>query len=473
MASIAAPTTRPNLVLAICCMSVLLVAMDVTIVNVALPTIRENLHAEVADLQWVVDAYILVVGSLMLFAGSMSDRFGRRRTFQLGLILFTLGSLLCSLAPTIQALIAFRALQGIGASMLNPVALSIVTNTFADPQSRARAIGAWGAVFGAALGIGPLLGGVLTQTVGWRFIFLVNVPIGIVAVVLAALYVPESKAEHPRAFDVAGQALIAVALAALTYALIEGQRLGWSSAPIVGLFALSGAAAAGLLVFEPRQREPVVDLRFFRSVPFSAANLAALLAFGSFSALLFLNALYLQQERGFSPFQTGLCTLPIALMAFFCGPASGQLVARFGTRPSLIIAGTGMLLSAIALTHLSNTTPAGLLLVIYLVFGIGFGTVNPAISTVAVSGMPRSQAGVAAAVASTSRQIGITLGVAIAGTIVGASVAGGHEFANATHPIWWTIAGCGAAIIVLGWLTNTSWAQSTSRTVAAASAAGA
>ena len=190
--------THPNLILAICCMSLLIVGMDVTIVNVALPAIQADLHARLAGLQWILDAYTLVVASFLMLAGSISDRFGRRKVFQIGLGVFTLGSLLCSQAKTIEQLIWFRALQGFGASMLNPVALSLIANAFPDPKARARAVGIWGAVAGLSLGIGPVIGGALTQTIGWRSIFWINVPIGIIAALLAARFVPESKAARAR-----------------------------------------------------------------------------------------------------------------------------------------------------------------------------------------------------------------------------------------------------------------------------------
>src|ERR1700731_4178486 len=198
---------HPNLILAICCMSVLIFSMDATIVNVALPAIQKDLHARVAGLQWILDAYTLVVASFLMLAGSMSDRFGRRRVFQIGLAVFTIGSLLCSRAGTIEQLIGFRALQGFGASMLNPVALSIIANAFPEPKARARAVGIWGAVAGISLGIGPLIGGALTETMGWRSIFWINVPVGIAAALLAAFFVPEPKAERARGVDPVGQML--------------------------------------------------------------------------------------------------------------------------------------------------------------------------------------------------------------------------------------------------------------------------
>jgi EmrB/QacA subfamily drug resistance transporter len=459
-------SNHPNLILGICCMSLLIVGMDVTIVNVALPAIQHDLHATLSGLQWILDAYTLVLASLLMLSGSMSDRFGRRRVFQIGLVLFTGGSLLCSMARSIGELVAFRALQGLGASMLNPVALSIIANAFPEPKARAHAVGIWGAVAGVSLAIGPLIGGALTQAVGWRSIFWINLPIGLAAVALAARFVPESKAPRARAFDPVGQLLVFVGLASLTSAVIEGPQAGWTSWLILGSFATSGVALTIFLLYEPRRKDPLVDLRFFRSIPFSSATLLALCAFASFAGFLFLNALYLQQARGFSAFHTGLCTLPLAVMMMVCAPLSGRLVGGHGTRPSLLAAGAGFLLSTLMLTRLSTGTPLALLLLAYALFGLALGMVNPAITNSAVAGMPLSQAGVAAAIASTGRQVGAALGVAVAGTVVAASHAKGLDFTQATHPIWWIMTGCGAVVLLLGWASNTSWAQASTGRVA-------
>lgn len=463
---------RPNLVLGICCMSLLLVGMDVTIVNVALPAIQHDLQASLSGLQWIIDAYTLVVASLLMLSGSMSDRFGRRRVFQIGLVLFLSGSLLCSLAHTIGQLVAYRALQGLGASMLNPVALSIIANVFTEPKARAQAVGVWGAVGGVALGLGPLLGGALTQAIGWRSIFWINMPIGITAFLLAAAYVPESKAAKARRFDPVGQLLVFVGLTTLTYAVIEGPRAGWNSLIILSLFAAAVAALASFLFYEPRRREPLLNLRFFRSVPFSSATLLGVAAFSSFSAFLFLNALYLQQVRGFSAFHTGLCTLPLALAMMAGAPWSGRLVGRYGTRPSLYAAGLGFLASTLMMTQLTSDTPLALLLVAYVFFGLGLGMVNPAITNNAVAGMPLAQAGVAAAIASTGRQVGAALGVAIAGTVVSTSRAQGTSFTLATHPIWWIMTVCGGAVLFLGWASTTTWARQSAANAAAELSAG-
>jgi EmrB/QacA subfamily drug resistance transporter len=412
---------HPNLILAICCMSLLIVGMDVTIVNVALPSIQRDLHATLSGLQWIVDAYTLVVATLLMLSGSMSDRFGRRRVFQIGLTLFTLGSLLCSVAHTIGQLVGFRALQGLGASMLNPVALSIIANAFPDPKARAHAVGIWGAVAGLSLAVGPLVGGALTQSVGWRSIFWINLPIGIAAILLAARFVPESKAPRARAFDPIGQLLVFLTLASLTTGVIEGPHTGWTSPVILGLFATFAVSFVAFISYEPRRKDPLLDLRFFRSVPFSSATVLAICAFASFAGFLFLNALYLQQARGYSAFHTGLCTLPLAVMMMLSAPYSGRLVGRHGTLPSLLVAGAGFLLSTLILTRLTIGTPLALLLVAYSLFGLALGMINPAITNNAVAGMPLAQAGVAAAIASTGRQVGAALGVAVAGTVVATS----------------------------------------------------
>jgi EmrB/QacA subfamily drug resistance transporter len=452
-------TTNPNLVLAICCLSVLIVGMDVTVMNVALPTIQKELHARLAGLQWILDAYTLVVASFLMLAGSVSDRFGRRRVFQIGLGVFTVGSLLCSGASTIEQLIGFRALQGFGASMLNPVALSLIANAFPEAKARARAVGIWGAVAGVSLGVGPLIGGALTETIGWRSIFWINVPIGIAAALLTARFVPESKALRARAFDPVGQALVLTGLATLTFAVIEGPHQGWGSGLILGLFVIAALALFAFVLYEPRRLDPLLDLRFFESVPFSSATVLALSAFSCFSGFLFLNALYLEQVRGFSAFHTGLFTLPLAIAMIVCAPWSGRLVGSFGTRPSLVAAGIAFLVSTLMLTGLTQQTSPGWLLAAYALFGVGLGMVNPAITDSAVAGMPLSQAGVAAAIASTSRQVGAAIGVAVSGTVVAVSNAHGTDFTTATHAIWWLMTACGAAVFILGFAANTNWAR--------------
>jgi EmrB/QacA subfamily drug resistance transporter len=458
-------------ILGICCMSLLIVAMDNTIVNVALPSIRRDLHASLPGLQWTIDAYTIVLASLLLLAGSTADRLGRRRTFQVGLALFVSGSALCSLAPTLGWLIAARMLQAVGGSMLNPVAMSIITNVFTDPRERARAIGAWGATVGISLALGPIVGGALTETVGWRAIFWINIPIGLAALVLTALFVPESRASRARRVDPVGQLGVIVALSSLTYAIIDGPRASWGSPQTIGLFALAFLTLVSLVLYERRRPEPLIDPRFFRSAPFSGATLIAICSFAAFSGFLFLNTLYLQDTRGYSALQAGLCTLPMAALAMILAPIAGRMVSGRGPRLPLQIGGACMIVSAVALSGLTDTTSLGLLLGAYAIFGLGFGCVNPPITYTAVSGMPDNQAGVAAAVASTSRQVGQTLGVAITGSILGSALgvgARGSGLAQASHPAWWLVAGCGAAVLALGTLSTGAWAQGTARRAAGA-----
>ncbi len=456
---------RRLIVLAICCSSLLIVSMDNTIVNVALPSIQRDLHASLAGLQWTVDAYTIVLASLLLFSGSTGDRFGRRRVFQAGLLLFVTGSLLCSVAPTLGWLIAARMIQAVGGSMMNPVAMSIITNVFTRPKERAAAIGAWGAVVGISLALGPIVGGLLTQTIGWRSIFWINVPIGLAAVVFAAIFVPESRAERARRFDPVGQMLVIVALTSLTYAIIDAPTAKWASAQTIGLFALSAAAVAGLILYEPRRADPLIELRFFRSPPFTGATLLAICSFAAFSGYLFLNTLYLQEVRGYSALAAGACTLPMAAMAMLLSPISGRMVGRGGPRLPLFLAGGCMCAGALMLTSLSASTPLAVLLLSYAIFGVGFGAVNPPITYAAVSGMPNNQAGVAAAVASTSRQVGQALGVAITGSILGTAAAAstGTRLASASHLAWWLIAACGVAVLVLGALSTSAWAMRAAR----------
>ena len=457
------------LILAICCTSLFIVGLDTTIVNVALPSIGRELHAGVSGLQWVIDAYVLVLASLLMLSGSTADRIGRRRTFQAGLALFSLGSLLCSLAPGLGWLVAFRMLQAVGGSMLNPVAMSIITNVFIEPRERARAIGVWGGVFGLSMALGPIAGGLLVQAVGWRGIFWVNVPVGIAAIVLTALYVPESRAPRPRRLDPVGQVLVIVLLAGLVYALIEGPGSGWTSGKIIGCFAAAAAALCALVWYEPRRREPLIDLRFFGSAPFTGAVAIAICAFATLGGFLLVNTLYLQDVRGYSPLLAGAYTLPMAAMTAIAAPISGRIVGSRGTRPSLIVAGLGITAAGFLLTHLQNGTSADVLVLTYLIFGIGFGMVNAPITNSTVSGMPRSQAGVAAGVASTSRQIGSSLGVAIIGSATISALHGPfrQDFAAASHVGWWIMTGCGFAVLGLGLLVSGQWAHQTARRSAA------
>lgn len=459
---------RRFLVLAICCASMLVVVMDITIVNVALPAIRSDLHTSISDLQWTVDAYTLVLASFLVLASSTADRVGRRRVFQVGLAVFGLGSLLCGLAPGTGWLIAARALQAVGGTMLNPVALAIITNTFLDQAERARAIGVFGSITGLAMALGPIAGGALVDGLGWRSVFWINVPVVIAAIVCAALFLPESRAARARRFDPVGQALAILMLGSVVYAVIASRWLGWTSPVILGLLAIAMLATLVLLYYEPRRADPLLELRLFRSVPFSSAILMAVLALCGFGAFLFVTTLYLQDVRGMSALTAGLCLLPVGALIIVLAPRTGRVVGARGPRLPLAIAGSALALGGGASLWLGPATPLPVVLATYLLFGIVMGTVNPPINNTAVSGMPRSMAGVAASLTSTGRQIGTTLGVAIAGTVVGPAVArGGTAFTGVAHGVWWLLLGLGAGILVLALLGTGPWARGTAGRAAA------
>ena len=454
---------RRALMLAVCCMSLFMVGLDNTIVNVGLPAIGRDLHAGVAGLQWTVAAYTIVLAALLMFAGAIADRIGRRTIFQVGLSLFTLGSWMCSLAPGLGWLIGFRILQGIGGSMLNPAALGIITNTFTGRAERARAIGVWDGVFGLSMALGPVLGGVLVGTVGWRGIFWVNIPVGLAAISLTALFVPDSKAPRSRRADPVGQFLIIVMLGSLAYAIIEGPTRGWYSPEIFGFFAASVAALAVLLAYEPRRAEPMVDFRFFRSVPFAGANLSAVCAIAAMAGFLFLSTLYLQDVRGLAALQAGLTILPMPVVMALCAPLAGRMVAKRGPRIPLVIAGAALTISSAALSRLTGTTEHMYLIVTYALFGIGAGMVSSPITNGVMSGVPKTQAGMASGMNSSSRQLGQSLGVAIVGSVLAASMRGSMQagFVQAAHAGWWILASCGYIVLLLGLVCTTRWAKAT------------
>lgn len=459
-----APAQHKPLILAICCMSILIVSLDTTILNVALPSIKRDLHASVAGAQWTIDAYLLVLGSLLLLAGSTADRIGRRRVFQLGLSVFTLGSLLCSVAPSLGWLIAFRMLQAAGGSMLNPVALSIISNTFTDGRERARAIGVWSGVVGISIASGPIIGGALVDGIGWRSVFWINVPIGIAALALARRFVPESHALKVRRPDPIGQLLIIAFLASLVYAIIEAPTNGWGGPITIGCFAASLACLAGLIRYELGRSEPLLELRFFRSAPFSGGSIVAVSAFAAFGGFLFFNTLYLQDIRGFSALRAGLFLLPMAGAMFVLGPVSGYLVSRRGPRPSLTIGGVSLSLAALLFALWGSHLPDGRLFLGYGLIGVGLGMMNAAITNTAVSGMPRSQAGVASATTATTRQIGQALGVAIVGSVLASGAGGitpGSAFTSSARTSWWIIFCFGLIVLLVARTTMGSWGRET------------
>ena len=463
-------------VLLICSSSLFLVYLDSTILNVALPTIQRDLHASLAGLQWVADAYLLVVASLLMLTGSMADRVGRKRLFLAGLAGFSAGSLLCSLAPGTGWLVALRMLQGIGGSMLTPISLSIVRNTFTDERERAWALGIWSAIFGIATACGPVAGGLLVGSLGWRSVFWVNVPIGLAMLVLARRYVPESRAPRPRRVDVPGQLLMIALLGSLTYALIQGPDLGWASPRIAGFLAIAAVAAAAFALVERRRREPLLELRFFRSAPFTGAAVIAVLAFTVLAGFLFVITLYLQQARGLSALRAGLALLPMTLVMAAAAPAAGQLMARRGPRVPLVLSGFLMAVGCAMLAGLSPSTPQAWLAASLAVLGAGLGLVNPPITGAGITGMPAAQAGVAAAVISSSRQVGNVLGVAVMGAMLtsgergraAAGLAQAEALSGATHAPWLLAVACGLLIAVTGCLSTSTRARAAAQVAAGA-----
>jgi EmrB/QacA subfamily drug resistance transporter len=446
---------RKTIVLMSCCLSLLIVSMDATIVNVAIPNIRADLGASPSQLQWVVDVYTLVLASLLMLSGATGDRFGRRRVFQIGLTVFAVSSLLCSLAPNIETLIAARFLQAIGGSMLNPVALSIISQVFTGRVERARALGVWGAVIGISMALGPTVGGLLIELISWRAVFWINLPICAAAIALTAIFVPETKSATMRNIDPIGQGLAVVFLFGVVFTLIEGPGQGWTNPRVVAVAVVAVLAFVAFLRYEARRHDPFIDLRFFRSIPFASATLTAVCAFSAWGAFLFMMSLYLQSERHYTAMHTGLIYLPIAIGALLFSPLSGRLVGRYGARPSLLVAGALITTASAMLTFLTATTPVWALLGIFAVFGVGFAMVNAPLTNAAVSGMPLDRAGAASAVTSTSRQIGVSIGVALCGSVAGSALSHtGLDFAVASRPLWFVCAGLGVVIFALGFLST-------------------
>jgi EmrB/QacA subfamily drug resistance transporter len=326
-------------VLAICALSLFLVGLDTTIINVGLPSIGRGLGAGTRSLELVVDAYTVVFASLLISSGALADRFGRRRVFQCGLAVFGAASLASALSPSLGVLVAARAIQGAGASMLSPVALAIVVNAMPDLRERARAIGVWASVFGLSMAAGPVTGGALIAAFGWRSVFWINAPVIAAAVILSALLVPESRAQRARRLDLPGQALLTMAVSVFVGVLIEGPRIGWASPLAWAGYLVAVAAAAGFTLVELRRREPLMDLGLFRRPAFTTAVLGAAAVFAALNVTLLLNTLYLQHARGWTPLAAGLATLPMALGATVCAPLSGNLAGRRGPRMPLLLAG--------------------------------------------------------------------------------------------------------------------------------------
>ncbi|MFF7589293.1 MFS transporter [Kitasatospora purpeofusca] len=448
-------------VLAVCALSLFLVGLDTTIVNVGLPAIGHGLGVGTRDLEWIVDAYTVVLASLLISAGALADRFGRRRVFQCGLVVFGLASLVCALAPSAGALVAARALQGVGASMLSPVALAIVVNAMPDPRERARAIGVWASVFGLSMAAGPVTGGALVAALGWRSVFWVNVPVVLAAVLLSLRFVPESRAPRARRPDLPGQLLLTLAVCATVAVLIEGPRIGWGSPWALAGYAAAAAATAGFVLAERGREEPLMDLGLFRRPAFSTAVLGAVAVFVALTVTLLLTTFQLQHARGWTPLAAGLASLPMALGATVCAPLSGLLVGRVGPRRPLLLAawfttaGGALLLVRAFLVddaphgagRLSGAADLPGLLLALLLLGVGFGFANAPITNTAVGGLPADRAGVAGAITSTARQLGSAVGIAIAGGLVAGAAPDGLTAASRTG--WVVVTACGLFLLLV------------------------
>ena len=407
-----------------------MIMLDNTIVNVALPTIQKSLHLKVSELEWVVTGYALTFGALMLTGGKLADLMGRRLMFVVGLVIFTLSSLGCGLAGSASVLIAARVVQGVGAALMNPSTLSIITVTF-PPKQRGTAIGIWAGVSALALAIGPLAGGLITEHVNWNWIFFINVPIGALAIAAAFAFIEESRdtslEQRP---DLAGQFTSALGLFALSYGLIEANTYGWTSGRILGAFALAAVSLVSFVLLELRQRLTMLDLSLFRNRGFAGANTVMLLVGLAMFGVFFYVSLYVQQVLGYSPVQAGASFLPWTLLIILLAPQAGRLSDRFGPRPFvtgglLVVAGSLFIFSRLGVHETFwNLLPAMIL------GGIGMSGAMAPTTAAAMASVRPEKAGVGSAVLNSMRQVGGSLGIAIMGAIVASginsSIASGH-----------------------------------------------
>ncbi|HLX21054.1 MAG TPA: MFS transporter [Gaiellaceae bacterium] len=424
--------------LIIVCVAIFMLLLDITIVNVALPKIQRDLHASFTDLEWVVDAYSLLLATVVLNAGSLGDLLGRKRVFLTGVVLFTLASAACGAATSPLFLNLARGAQGIGGAIMFAVSLALLTQEF-HGRERGTAFGIWGATIGAAVAIGPLVGGVLTEWAGWRWIFFVNIPIGALCLLFGMRVLVESRDENHAGIDVPGQVLLSAGLFALVLGLLRGNAWGWSSGRVVGLLAGSVAALAAFAIVELRQPNPMFDVRLFRVPAFTGAQVVAFSISSAMFAQFLYITLYLQNILLYSPLQAGLRFLPLSVISFFAAPVSGRLVGRIPVR---FVMGIGMALVTLGLYLMYGVHDSSgwtTLLPGFLVGGIGIGMVNPALATTAVSVVPPQRAGMAAGVNNTFRQVGIATGIAGLGAIFQASYKVGgtrHEFIHGLNNIF-------------------------------------
>jgi EmrB/QacA subfamily drug resistance transporter len=398
------------------CVATFMLLLDITIVNVALPSIQRDLHASLSSLQWVVDAYALTLASFLLVFGSLGDRLGRRRIFSIGFAVFTVASLLCGLASDPTVLNLFRALQGVGGAAMFATALALIAQEF-EGRERASAIGIWGATVGGAVAIGPLVGGVITDAFGWEWIFFVNVPIGVAAIVLTETRLANVAASDPQPIDWAGLTTFSLSLFALIFGLIRGNSEGWGSFQI--LTSLIGAVVlmAAFVVIEMRRENAMLDLGLFRVGSFGGVSIVAWALSASMFAMFLYLTLYVQDVLGFSPLQAGLRFLPVTLLSFVVAPIGGQLLKRW---PARMLLGAGLILVGVGLLLMHGIAVGDSwtqLLPGFLVAGVGIGLTNPAIASTALGVVPPARAGMASGINSTFRQVGIATGVAGLGAV--------------------------------------------------------
>jgi EmrB/QacA subfamily drug resistance transporter len=410
-----------------------MIMLDNTVVNVALPAIKSDLEISTSELEWTVAAYALTFASLLLTGGKLGDLLGRRLIFLVGLTIFTLSSLACGLSSSAPELIGARAVQGVGAALMMPATLSIISATFAA-RERGMAIGIWAGVSASALAIGPLLGGLITQHVSWNWIFYVNVPIGVAAVVASLIVIPESRdTSREQRLDLPGLLTSGLGLLALVYALIEANQYGWTSARIVGLLVFSAIALTAFVLLELHQRVPMLDLSLFRSGTFAGANLVAILVTLAMFGIFVFFPIYMQTFRGWSPVQAGAALLPWTLMVVVFAPIAGKLSDRVGSR--WLMAG-GMTVVSICCLLLSTVTLESSfwnMLPAFILGGVGMSFVMTPMSAAAMGAAPVAKAGVASGVLNTFRQVGVALGIGITGAIV-ADRAGASAAEGASQP---------------------------------------
>ena len=391
--------------------------LDNNVVNVAIPTIQRSLHLSTSGIEWVVSAYILFFAGLLLAGGRLADVIGRRRTFLLGLVIFTGSSLLAGLAGTSATLIVARALQGVGGALLAPTALALIVHAYPDPKEQARAVGIWGAVGALALAVGPVIGGVLSQHVSWSWIFFLNVPIGLVTIAMVAMRVDRDRVSARRRFDVGGVVTSALALFALSFALIQGTNDGWTSTVILGSFAVAALSAVAFVVVERRVTDPMVDLSLFGDRTFVAGlSVLVVWAFGLFG-IYFFTALYLQNVLGFSPTKAGLAFVPMALLMAVGATLSDRIAARLGANRAIALAMTLMAVGVASVSLLGAQATFLDLMPGFAIIGIGGGLTMPLTSLV-LNTMPSDRAGVASAIFNASREVAGLLGITVIGVVL-------------------------------------------------------